>query len=128
MRDVEIPVSVGELVDKITILRIKARLIADPAKVANVRAELEALERVAGRAGLDLGAPDVAELERINAALWRIEDDIREKERTKTFDQAFIELARQVYLTNDQRFAVKARLNQRSGSRLREEKSYKEYR
>ena len=127
MSEVLVPVSVGELVDKITILRIKSRKIADPAKLANIKAELTSLEGVCAKVGIDLANPLVAELERINLALWQIEDDIRDKERAKTFDQGFIALARAVYQTNDERFAVKSRLNAQTGSKYREEKSYQPY-
>lgn len=122
------PVSVGELVDKITILRIKQRHIRDQAKLRNIEAELAALTDVCRQARIDLGDQAVRELEDINARLWKIEDDIREKERAKRFDQEFVELARAVYLTNDDRFAAKSRLNALYGSRLKEEKSYREYR
>jgi len=125
---VSVPVSVGELIDKITILRIKQRHIEDAGKLRNVETELAALQGVCAQAGIDLTSPLVAELEAINLKLWKIEDDIREKERRKTFDSGFVELARAVYVVNDERFAVKARINAETGSTFREEKSYKEYR
>jgi hypothetical protein len=128
MRDILVPVSVGELIDKITILRIKQRRIGDEAKRRNVETELRALTSVCEQHRIDLGAADVRELERINEALWEIEDDIRDKERAKAFDARFVELARAVYVTNDERFRVKALLNSAYGSALREEKSYQEYR
>src|SRR5258705_13756566 len=95
------PVSVGELLDKISILRIKRSRIKDPAKRAHVEVELERLTRAAG----DLTPYErfLADLEKVNQELWEIEDAIRVKERDKQFDAAFIELARAVYRTNDQR-------------------------
>lgn len=122
-----VPVSVGEVVDKVTILRIKERMIKDPAKLQSIRTELAALTGVCGNAGIRLDSPTVAALEGVNLKLWKIEDDIRDKERARTFDQEFIELARAVYKTNDERFQLKSRLNAEYGSRLREEKSYQPY-
>jgi len=124
-----VPVSPGELLDKITILRIKAQRIGDAQKRANVRHELELLEKVWRDA---LGGRDVSteerELEQVNARLWDIEDDIRAKEAAQTFDRGFIELARAVYFENDERAAIKKRINTKLGSRIVEEKSYKDYR
>jgi hypothetical protein len=120
------PVSWGELLDKITILQIKQERLDDEAKRANVTAELTALLAVAGAAMAQVPAL-AAELKTINEALWRIEDDIRDKERAGEFDARFIELARAVYVTNDQRAAVKRRINQALGSALVEEKSYRPY-
>jgi hypothetical protein len=129
MKDVLVPVSPGELLDKITILRIKAARITDPAKVANVRLELELLERTwkeSGCADRDLAAEERA-LQAVNEKLWVIEDDIREKERANAFDAQFVELARAVYFSNDERAAIKRRVNLALGSRIVEEKSYKPY-
>lgn len=127
--DIKVPISPGELIDKITILQIKSARMTDPAKVANVRTELALLE--ATWRSSDHGSSDIeAEweaLRRINEQLWDIEDDIRDKERAKAFDQRFIELARAVYVTNDERAAVKRQINTKLGSRIVEEKSYKEY-
>ncbi len=123
------PVSFGELLDKLTILEIKSERIADAHKLANVRAELELLEDLWTRdaaSRVDI-ATERAELKRINAALWDIEDEIRVKERDHAFDARFIELARAVYHTNDQRAAVKRAINVKLGSRLMEEKSYQDY-
>lgn len=130
MNDILVPVSPGELLDKITILRIKAARIADPAKLQNVRTELEALEQTWRRCGapIDSVAAEEAALQRVNAALWDIEDRIRDKEREQRFDAEFIELARSVYVTNDERAAIKKRINLALGSRLVEEKSYAKYR
>lgn len=128
MSEILCPVSVGEVVDKVTILRIKQRKIADPAKLLNIKIELDALTKVCAAAGIDLADGMTRELEEINAKLWVIEDDIRELERAKRFDAEFIALARAVYVTNDERFRVKSRLNAAYGSKLREEKSYRDYR
>ena len=131
-----VPVSAGELVDKITILQIKVERIDDSAKRANVAVELAALEAVAVRAGLVAGAGQAdgltgavlaaatAELVDVNGELWDIEDRIRDCERAGDFGPGFIELARAVYRTNDRRAALKARINQLCGSQLVEEKSY----
>jgi hypothetical protein len=130
MKDILVPVSPGELLDKITILRIKAARITEPSKLRNVRAELEALEQT----WRDCGAPvhtvaeDESALQRVNEALWDIEDRIRDKERARLFDAEFIELARAVYVTNDERAAIKKRINLALGSRFIEEKSYSSYR
>ena len=123
------PVSFGELLDKITILEIKSERMADAAKLANVRDELQLLGELWTRdpaARTDIAA-ERAELKRINEALWEIEDEIRLKERDQAFDARFIALARAVYHTNDQRAAVKRAINLKLGSRLVEEKSYQDY-
>ena len=129
MNDILVPISPGELLDKITILRIKAERIQDPTKLANVRLELQLLERTWRDA---CGKADVATEERalqaVNERLWDIEDRIRAKEAARAFDAGFIELARSVYIENDERAAVKKRINLALGSRLLEEKSYQAYR
>ncbi len=125
-----VPVSAGELLDKITILRIKSARIADAAKLANVRRELALLEqnwRAAVPASAAL-AGDEAALERVNAELWDIEDQIRRHEGQQRFDAGFIELARAVYLRNDERAAIKQRINLKLNSAIVEEKSYQPYR
>ena len=129
MNDILVPISPGELLDKITILRIKAARIADAVKVANVRVELEVLEKTWRDSGAAIPevAADEAALQRVNEALWDIEDKIRDKELAQQFDAEFIELARAVYVTNDERAAVKKRINVALGSRIVEEKSYKPY-
>ena len=121
-----VPISVGELLDKISILEIKAEAITDPAKHVNVMRELAALEAVRERevAALPELAALYAELKSANQALWQIEDEIREHERGGRFDERFIEVARRVYRTNDQRALVKRRINELTGSDLVEEKSY----
>ncbi|HJS21702.1 MAG TPA: DUF6165 family protein [Steroidobacteraceae bacterium] len=131
MNNILVPISPGELLDKITILRIKAQRMTDAAKLANVRHELELLEHTWGEAarasGVDVSA-EVRALEAVNTRLWVIEDDIREKEAGRSFDARFIELARSVYIENDERAAIKKRVNQKLGSKIVEEKSYKDYR
>ena len=130
MKDILVPISPGELLDKITILRIKAARISDAAKVANVRHELDLLEKTwkdSGAAAVNL-AVEEAGLTRVNEALWVIEDDIRDEERAGRFGPKFIELARAVYVTNDERAAIKKRINIALGSVLVEEKSYQRYR
>lgn len=129
MKEILVPISPGELLDKITILRIKSRRMSDPQKVANVRHELGLLEQTWSAAveGKDVSAEE-GELEAVNGRLWTIEDDIRDKERAKTFDAGFIELARSVYIENDERAAIKKRINEKLGSKIVEEKSYKDYR
>ena len=129
MKDILVPISPGELLDKITILRIKAARMTDPTKVRNVRLELDLLEKTWRDSGAAIPevAADEAELQRVNEALWDIEDKIRDKELAQAFDAEFIELARAVYVTNDERAAVKKRINVALGSRIVEEKSYKPY-
>ncbi len=121
-----VPISVGELLDKISILEIKAEAISDPAKQANVVRELAALEAVRGRevAAIPELAPLYAELKSANRTLWQIEDEIRAHERGGQFDERFIELARNVYRTNDRRAVLKRRINELTGSEIVEEKSY----
>ena len=129
MENIKVPVSPGEVLDKITILEIKSERMEDPEKVANVRIELKLLQ--------DTWAANItdddtirglhAQLKEINETLWEIEDDIRDKERVKEFDERFIELARAVYFTNDKRSEVKKKLNLRLGSQIVEEKSYQDY-
>ena len=122
-------VSPGELIDKITILEIKAERIADAAKLANVRYALERLRKTQRQ---ELGpkaelAGLTAELKRANEALWEIEDEIRDCERAGDFGPRFVELARSVYRTNDRRAATKKAIDQLYGSAMTEEKSYKAY-
>ena len=124
------PVSPGEVMDKITILRIKAARITDATKLANVKRELEILEHTWSESAYgqqDISA-DTAALQAVNERLWVIEDDIRDKERAKSFDAGFIALARSVYIENDERAAIKKRINTALGSAIVEEKSYASYR
>ena len=125
----QVPVSVGEVLDKITILQIKLAHISDAAKRANIQNELDALlPLVAGDAfTTDPMQALMAELKSVNEALWDIEDDIREKEAAKSFDAEFIRLARAVYITNDKRAEIKKQINLATGSALVEEKSYEPY-
>lgn len=130
MKDILVPISPGELLDKITILRIKQARILDAGKLANVKVELALLEQTWRDC---VGAPhDLAQDERalqdVNERLWDIEDRIRDKEAKQSFDRDFIELARAVYVCNDERAAIKKRINLQLKSRLVEEKSYKPYR
>jgi len=130
MKDLLVPVSPGELLDKITILRIKVARIQDAGKLANVRLELSLLEQTwaqCGGAQHDV-ALDERALQNVNERLWDIEDRLRDKEARQTFDRDFIELARAVYICNDERAAIKKRINLQLGSRLVEEKSYRQYR
>lgn len=124
---VEIPV--GELIDKITILEIKAERIADDGKLANIRAELSTLAKTRDEAlPASVALSDLtAKLKAINEKLWVIEDDIRDCERAKDFGPKFVELARAVYFSNDERARLKRDINQLLGSRLVEEKSYAPY-
>ena len=130
MSEILVPVSPGEVLDKITILRIKAERISDAAKLANVKRELELLERnwADSPYGRKDVATDEAALQAVNERLWDIEDRIRDKERAKSFDAGFIELARAVYIENDERAAIKKRVNIALGSTIVEEKSYARYR
>jgi len=130
MKDILVAISPGELLDKITILRIKQVRILDAAKLANVKLELALLEqtwRDWGGTAQDV-ALDERALQNVNERLWDIEDRIRDKEAKQCFDRDFIELARAVYVSNDERAAIKKRINLQLGSRLIEEKSYKQYR
>ncbi|HUV22739.1 MAG TPA: DUF6165 family protein [Gammaproteobacteria bacterium] len=130
MNEILIPISPGELLDKITILQIKSERIADPAKVANVKTELGMLEQVWREAVNDDDQIRALkrELKSINEALWEIEDDIRDEERNRRFGERFIELARAVYVTNDERANAKKKVNLHLDSSIVEEKSYQDYR
>ena len=124
------PISAGELVDKITILRVKAERIGDMAKQANVLKELRLLEALAADTLPETPqlATLTAELTEVNAALWDIEEGKRDCERRQDFGAEFVRLARAVYLENDRRAAVKRAINEETGSDLIEEKSYQPYR
>ena len=127
---VRVPVSLGEIVDKITILRIKERMIEDAGKIANVRRELSALEQAYLES---VGAPPPAvvtfteQLEEVNKKLWDVEDELRDCERDQDFTARFVTLARSVYHTNDERARLKREINQALGSEFVEEKSYASY-
>ena len=122
------PISLGELVDKISILMIKKKNISDSIKLQHVNKELEFLQKTLKKY---ISSDEINEfllkLVNINSKLWDIEDDIRECERKKLFDQTFIDLARSVYFTNDERAKVKNDINKNFGSELVEVKSYEEY-
>ncbi len=123
------PISVGEFLDKVSILEIKSERITDEEKLKNVRNELALLRRVwanSAFAQADI-ENEFQQLRSVNEQLWDIEDRIRLKEAAKTFDQDFIDLARAVYILNDRRAASKRRLSQALGSELVEEKSYADY-
>ena len=130
MNEILIPISPGELLDKITILQIKSERITDPAKVANVRTELDMLSKVWDETVVVDTEITVltAELKSVNEALWEIEDDIRNEERNRQFGERFIELARAVYVTNDERANAKKKVNLYLNSTIVEEKSYQDYR
>lgn len=129
MSEIHTPVSFGELLDKIAILQIKSERMSDPAKLANVRNELAALE--ATWAAHPASRQDIgglrAELKAVNERLWVIEDDIRLKEKAQEFDAGFIKLARSVYFENDERARIKKDINLALGSSYVEEKSYQDY-
>jgi len=127
---ISVPVSHGELIDKITILEIKAAHMRDAGKLANVRAELDLLNTnwsLNAASKIDIVAAR-AQLKSVNEALWDIEDRIRLKEKAQAFDAEFVELARSVYFRNDERAAIKRAINVKLGSQLVEEKSYESYR
>lgn len=126
MKEILVPTAPGELIDKLTILRLKSEKMTDPQKLANVRKEQSVLQRTA-----DDALPDIPELRdlwmqlyQINADLWVIEDDIRAFEASGDFGPGFIGLARAVYVTNDERARIKKAINVLLGSDLVEEKSY----
>lgn len=127
--NVNIEISIGEFFDKLTILEIKRERISDPEKLENIEKELDSLNALLVQQGLsrDDVAAEVASLREVNESLWEIEDDIREKESQKAFDERFIELARLVYITNDRRCDIKRDINMKSGSDFIEEKSYEDY-
>ncbi len=123
-----IPVSPGELLDKISILLLKQKHITDAAQLAYVRHELELLQQVRKRLPESEQLAELFDqLAAINQHLWSIEDGLRAKDAAGTFDQAFIEQARMVYINNDKRAAIKRRINQLLGSDIQEQKSYTEY-
>ena len=131
MNELSVPISCGELIDKITILEIKSERIRDASKLANVRTELHQLDatwnRFANPPRVNIDT-ERAQLKAVNEALWDIEDRIRLKEKAQAFDAEFIELARAVYVRNDERAALKRAINLKLGSALIEEKSYEDYR
>ena len=125
---VMIEVSYGELFDKISILEIKSLQMTDQLKLTNVKLELARLLDVGSQIQADKKVDDLfVRLRKINEALWLVEDQLRDKERVKQFDAAFVELARSVYKLNDERARLKHEFNTRLGSRIVEEKNYRPY-
>lgn len=120
------PISIGELIDKITILEIKKNKIQHP-NLENVLKELSFLRKLMGKHKIKINDDLFIQLKEINLALWNIEDQIRIKEKNKVFDNTFIELARSVYLKNDKRAEIKKSINRLSNSEITEEKFYSEY-
>jgi len=126
----KIEVSNGEILDKITILVIKSKMITDPVKLKNINNELDELKSFLDVVGYESNVTvnfSVKELQSVNEKLWVIEDKLRDKEKLKEFDDEFIQLARGVYFTNDERARIKKNLNEVTNSKLVEEKSYQKY-
>ena len=123
----KIEVSLGEVVDKITILEIKLERVEDPRKLEHIRLEYDLLQKSLENAGTVIDSDDFSRLKAVNARLWEIEDRIRMKERDGEFDGEFIELARSVYAENDKRFAIKSHISRVAGSEILEEKEYVDY-
>ena len=122
------PISLGELIDKISILQIKKKNISDINKIKLIHEELELLEKTLYKQINDKKVNEfLDELVKINSELWKIEDSIRDCERNKKFDQVFISLARSVYITNDKRSEIKLNINNYFGSKIVEVKSYEKY-
>ncbi len=125
---VECPISIGELLDKLTILEIKVEKIKDAHKNQLVSEERDELWGKILSLGVDEASENFRkDLKAVNLELWEIEDKIRDKEYQKSFDKEFVELARSVYLTNDRRFEIKSQINEHFGSKIQEVKSYKKY-
>ena len=122
----KIEVSIGEIVDKLSILQIKTEFIRDEEKLSNVKKEYDYLYDIVFNE-MKIEQSDFFDMVSINQELWKIEDDIRDKERAKEFDDEFIRLARAVYVTNDKRAEVKKVINIKYGSLFVEEKSYQQY-
>ena len=124
-----VPISLGELLDKISILEIKNKKILNKSKNLNIKKELKGLKNVLSGLGINLSETNklYSELYKINLTLWEIEDSIRVREKNEDFGEKFIELARSVYMTNDQRFEVKNNINKLFNSEYVEEKSYEAY-
>ena len=127
-QNIRVALSVGEIFDKITILEIKNKKITDKEKLVNIEKELLELNNIAKKnIDTDIIEEEIKELKIVNMELWKIEDDIRDKELLKEFDDHFIKLARSVYMVNDKRAKIKKIINIKTNSHLVEEKSYKEY-
>ena len=127
--NVNVEISIGEFFDKLTILEIKKVQISNTEKLVNINNELDSLNRLLDKQPFKREdvKKEVSELRKVNEELWDIEDNIREQESQKTFDERFIELARAVYITNDKRSEIKRDINIKLGSDFVEEKSYEEY-
>jgi FtsZ-binding cell division protein ZapB len=123
----KIEASVGEAVDKITILGIKLERIKDPEKSARVKLEYDLLKEALEREHANIDEEDVTELRAVNSRLWDIEDRLRVKHRDGEFDDEFVELAKSVYLENDKRYEIKSRINRKAGARIVEEKEYADH-
>jgi len=123
--EILVPISLGELYDKIAILIIKKEIIKDPIKLENIQKELNLLQDIAEK--YDISGNYHTELYNINLHLWNVEDKLRENERIKLFDDTFIQLARAVYFWNDKRAEVKKQINLQYGSEIIEEKQYEKY-
>lgn len=123
----KIEISVGELVDKVSILEIKLEKITNKEKLSNVKKEFNLLNEAMNSLGIDASDSNYRDLKNVNLALWDIEDKIRIKEKNKNFDEEFVQLARSVYFENDKRAEIKKRINLETGSDLVEEKEYTDY-
>ena len=121
---VKVPVSVGELFDKYTILNIKYERIEDPYKCSNIKYEMEQLEILINEIDFDHKKYLLNQLKTVNEELWEIEDNIRRKDKLNQFDEEFIEIAKSVYKKNDKRFILKTLINQTTNSKIIEEKSH----
>ena len=120
------PISIGELIDKITILEIK-QIYMTGIKLKNINKEMKLLKNILQDKNLEINIDLIKNLKKINKKLWEIEDNIRIKESKQEFDEEFIKLARSVYIENDKRASIKKEINQKYNSNLVEEKSYKNY-
>lgn len=123
----KIEVSIGEIVDKVTILEIKTEKFKNPEKLKNVKKEYSILKKPMEKMGIKTDSTEFKKLKRVNLRLWEIEDNIRIKEAKQEFDAQFIKLARSVYFENDKRAALKKKINLKYGSELVEEKEYVDY-
>ncbi len=123
----KIEVSVGEIVDKVSILEIKLEKVVDTDKLVNIRKEYSLLEADMKSLGINTDSTDFIELKKVNLEIWNVEDAIRLKEVDKNFDEGFVQLARDVYFKNDRRAALKRKINNKHGSLIIEEKEYTDY-
>lgn len=127
--EVKIPISLGELFDKVSILEIKSEKISEKTKLSHIKKELESLKKIVSKLKLDENKikPLYEKLKLTNSELWVIEDEIRILEKNNDFGENFVELARSVYITNDKRFEIKNLINNKFNSSYFEEKSYEKY-